>query len=439
VLFVALLWLAFAKPQIAFIVIVVSMALPFVWTPSIGGVFLAPPEIGGIVFLIVGVVRKWWFHVTIIDKILAAYIVVSIISAVVNQEALTLVQFNLQSVALPYFGWRMLFTSSDRVRALVLPCVLCVGAAVAITGLIEFLYGSGLFTHTLVNPKLANWAHTYLRLGHVRITSSFGQPIALGMFLLIPIGFAFSSTTRPRLIALSVLLPAEILTLSRGPWVGTLTLILLLLPLIGKKVKTSSLVASAVVLIAFVVVFAHPVGSVLSSTTEQGTSENANAIYRVDLLQTSFSNARLLGNPFDVESSSNLYGQAGFKDVASWFAGTLGRMGWLGVMCLLAFVGAAIVALWRGYMYSSRTLIIIAAVVLAQMVALTTAPPITNYNAFLWFTIACLSSWFINRNGEMRISPTYTQLYHRGTSADGANPAVPRTRLASHAKSDQTS
>jgi hypothetical protein len=398
-LFGALLWLALAQPRIACVVIVVWMALPFTWTPSVGGIFLDPAEVGGIIFLTTGLVRHWRFRPTIVDGILAAYISISIIAAITNQEAFTLVQFNLQSVAVPYVGWRLLFSSDTGSREIVIPCLLAVGTAVAILGLIEFVHGSGLFIHVFVNPRLATWAHTYFRLGHLRIAGPFAQPIAMGMFLLIPIGFAIVGTSRLRLAALLVLLPAEILTLSRGPWVGMIVLSLLLLPLIFRKTQRAHLVGGFIVLAACAVAFGHPIEAVLASTTQQGSGDNANAAYRVNLLQTSVSEARLLGNPYDAESISSLYGQAGFKDVASWYAETLGQTGWLGLLCLLAFAGAAILALWRGYRHRLLTLTMLAAVSLAQMIALTTAPPIANYNAFFWLTIACLSSWFVNSRG----------------------------------------
>jgi hypothetical protein len=394
VLLAALLWLALARPATAFVVVVAWMALPFIWTPSPGGHFLVPAEVGGIIFLVTGVIRKRWFRVNAIDYIVMAYVLTSILSMIANSESVALVQNNLQALVVPYVGWRMLFSSSSRARRLVAPCLLGVGTAVATAGIIELLIGSNPFIHIFVNPQLASWAQTYTRVGLVRISSSFGQPIALGTFLLIPIGLALAAAGRLRLVLLAILLPAEIFTLSRGAWLGTILLVLLMVPLFTKTARKGSLVAGFALVVACVILFAHPISTVLSSSLQQGTPENTNATYRANLLSTSVTNARLLGNPYTAGNGGSLYGQAGFVDVASWYALTLGETGWLGLISLLALAGAASAALRRGYKQHSVPLVALAAVTLAQMAALTSAPPITNYRDFLWLTVACLATWF---------------------------------------------
>jgi hypothetical protein len=130
----------------------------------------------------------------------------------------------------------------------------------------------------------------------------------------------------------------------------------------------------------------------LSSTSQTGTTENANAVYRANLLSTSVTNGRILGNPYSAGNVGSLYGQAGFVDVASWYALTLGETGWLGLFSLLALVAVSVMALRRGYLQKNVLLITFAAIVIAQMLALVSAPPITNYRDFLWLSVACLST-----------------------------------------------
>ena len=293
----------------------------------------------------------------------------------------------------------MLLANNARARSLVIPILIAVGSIAAVVGILEFFHGTGLFIHGPVDPRLSSWAHTYLRSGHVRVTSSFGQPIAFGMFLLIPLGLALTGTGRMRLVALALLLSAQVFTLSRGPWLATVVLFLLLLPLLGGRMNASFL-GIIVLLLVSAVVFAKPVTNVLSASTEQGNSVNSNGVYRANLLQTSFSQGSLLGKPFDVNSPSALYGQVGFKDVASWYALTIGERGWIGIICLVALFGVAITALVRGYRNHARMLIAMAAIAMSQMVALITAPTITNYRSFFWLSIACMATWYLNGSAE---------------------------------------
>jgi hypothetical protein len=402
VLFSGLLWLAYAQPVVAFVLIVATMAFPYTWTPSVGGHFLTPSTIGGVVFVLTGLMRGRWFRLNAVDWIVVAYVLTSVLSLIANSsDGLAFLQPNFENILMPYVGWRMLLAHDRSVRKTVIPCLLAVGTGVAVVGIVEFLHGSGLFIHAFVDPRLSAWAHTYLRSGQVRIAGPFGQPLALGMFLLIPLGFATTLTGRRRLAVLSLLLSAEILTLSRGPWLGVIVLSLLLLPMLAKRLKRTSLIGVFVLLLICLAVFSGPVGNVLSQTTQQGTEINSNGIYRANLLQTSVAQAHLLGNPVNTGSEGSLE-EAGFKDVASWYAQTLAGQGWVGIACLFALVGVAMTALSRGYRYNLLMLTILAAITLAQLVALVTAPPITNYRAFLWLTIACLATWFVDKRGEMR-------------------------------------
>ena len=85
ILGVALFWLALARPAIAFIVVVACMALPFPWTPSPGGHFLLPAELGGMVFIVTGVIRKRWFRLNAIDYIVMAYVFTFLLSAIAER------------------------------------------------------------------------------------------------------------------------------------------------------------------------------------------------------------------------------------------------------------------------------------------------------------------------------------------------------------------
>ena len=45
-------------------------------------------------------------------------------------------------------------------------------------------------------------------------------------------------------------------------------------------------------------------------------------------------------------------------------------------------------------------LIAMAAIAMSQMVALITAPTITNYRSFFWLSIACMATWYLNGSAE---------------------------------------
>jgi hypothetical protein len=145
ILVVTFFWLALDRPASAFVVVVVWMALPFIWTPSPAGHFLVPAEVGGVIFLITGIVRKRWFRFNAIDYILLLYVGTSVLSTVANGESPALIQNNMQALLVPYIGWRMLLASCPQARNLVIPCVLTVGTIVAACGLVEVLIGSNPF------------------------------------------------------------------------------------------------------------------------------------------------------------------------------------------------------------------------------------------------------------------------------------------------------
>jgi hypothetical protein len=426
--FIAIIVLAFAYPVAIFIAGIALMAFPYTWTPSADGHFITSSTIGGAALFISGLANKRWFRFNTVDWVVVAYVFTSVIALIANpSDGAEFLQPSFEEILLPYIGWRMLLANNVSARKLVIPCLVAVGGVTALMGILEFFHGTGLFIHGPVDPRLSSWAHTYLRSGHVRIASSFGQPIAFGMFLLIPLALALTGTGRMRLIALALLLSAQVFTLSRGPWLATVVLFLLLLPLLAGRMNTS-FIGVIILLLISTAVFAKPIAGVLSASTEQGNSVNSNGIYRANLLQTSFSQASLLGKPFDVNSPSALYGQVGFKDVASWYALTIGERGWIGIACLLALFGAAATALLRGYRYRSRMLITMAAIVISQMVALITAPTITNYRSFFWLSIACLSTWYLNGsaepNGVRTISETdAAEESLRGQSPHGYQPA----------------
>ena len=171
-LFAALLWLAFARPLIAFVVVLTTMAFPYTWTPTFGGHFLTPSTIGGVAFLLTGIMRRRWFTLNVVDWAVLAYVLTSVLSFIANgSDGLASVQPNVENVLIPYIGWRMLFTNDSSVRGALIPCLITVGTAVAAVGIIEFLAGSGLFIHALVDPRLSSWAHTYFR---IRADTNYG-------------------------------------------------------------------------------------------------------------------------------------------------------------------------------------------------------------------------------------------------------------------------
>ena len=310
---IAIIVLAFVYPVGVFVAGIALMAFPYTWTPTAGGHFVTSSTIGGAALFISGLANKRWFRLNAVDWIVTAYVFTSVIALIANPgDGPEFLQPSFEEILLPYIGWRMLLANNARARSLVIPILIAVGSIAAVVGILEFFHGTGLFIHGPVDPRLSSWAHTYLRSGHVRVTSSFGQPIAFGMFLLIPLGLALTGTGRMRLVALALLLSAQVFTLSRGPWLATVVLFLLLLPLLGGRMNASFL-GIIVLLLVSAVVFAKPVTNVLSASTEQGNSVNSNGVYRANLLQTSFSQGSLLGKPFDVNSPSALYGQVGLR------------------------------------------------------------------------------------------------------------------------------
>ena len=130
------------------------------------------------------------------------------------------------------------------------------------------------------------------------------------MFLLIPLAFALARRGRWNLAAAGVILTAEALTYSRGPWLGALVVLL------SSRTGSRPDPAIAAALIA-TAIFVGPIHRILLESGSASTEAGHNTFYRLGLLTQAFHHISVLGHPFtDLQNAIPNY-----PDVTSLLAG----------------------------------------------------------------------------------------------------------------------
>ncbi|MDO8903157.1 O-antigen ligase family protein [Hydrogenophaga sp.] len=135
------------------------------------------------------------------------------------------------------------------------------------------------------------WGLYLMRSGWLRPTVSLGQPIALGYVIVVGAGcylFIKNLIPQPRYRLMGALLLAVgvFASLSRGPWVGAL-LLMIVFTLFGEKPVKNVLYLFMIVFVAFVILNVIPQGQVvLNMLPFIGEVDEFNVQYRVDLFST---------------------------------------------------------------------------------------------------------------------------------------------------------
>jgi hypothetical protein len=236
---------------------------------------------------------------------------------------------------------------------------------------------------------VTTWNVAEYRDGHLRALSTFGHPIAFGMFLVIPFAFALARGGFWNLAAAGIMLVAEVLTYSRDAWIGCLLVVVLLA---GRR--RPRIVAAAIALIA-AGMLVGPVHRLLTESSTGSTEAGQTTYYRIGLLTEAFHKMTLLGHPFtDLQSALPNY-----PDVTSLLAGTMIQTGLVGLFELILIACLALAALVDARRINDHEYQAATAALTAQLVGLSSVALITNFQFFFWALVALVATLYQRAGG----------------------------------------
>jgi len=374
-------------PGLAVVLGLAAMALPYTWGPQVPKLGFGSGILVGFLLVIACVPTLRSFRPNALDLTVLAFALTPAAIAAWEGQPFHITYWIAPTVTLPYFGFRLLFNATDA-RRLFAPAMIWIGVVVSLIGIWEGLIGHnplvrpGVVTYLSGGRYVTAWNVPDYRDGHLRALSTFGHPIAFGMFLLIPLAFALARGGGWNLVAAGIILVAVAFTYSRGPWVGTLVVLVLLVGRsYGRILAVAGVVISAAVLVG-------PVNHVILQSTSASTAAGQTADYRIGLLTRAFHGISVLGHPFtDIQGAIPNY-----PDVTSLLAGTIIETGMIGVAELAVIFFLAIAAYVDARRHSDSDYRGAAAALTAQLVGLLAVTLITNYEFFFWVLVAYVAT-----------------------------------------------
>jgi hypothetical protein len=378
------------RPGIFGLALVAMLFVPWTWSPSIGHtearpmVLLAlPAALAGAVILL----PRGRLRLCVLDYLLVAVFASAVLSELATGAAALGSYAESRSwfegALLSYISFRLILAAWPRMITKLPNALMITGAGLSLFAIWEELKGTSLLVHSsLNNPMFAGWEVTNSRAGGVRVDATMGHPLAFGSFLVIPIVFAFAQRRWLLLVLLAV---GEVLTLSRGPYVATIVGVLLCSLLIGRVGRLWVLIA----VIGVMALFVGPVRTSVTNSFQAGTGEQANAVYRSDLLRTSITSLTLWGKP--TGESTELFagqGQYALHDVTSELALLSARQGMLGFALWVGFLAAFIYAIREARKRGDTLLLLLGVALVSEWIALLSVALITNFQDVFWLTVA---------------------------------------------------
>jgi hypothetical protein len=377
--------------------LVVSLLFPYVWSPNVVGgptpvvVLIAYPGalVAGVVLLSSGRLRANWFDALVIGLAVSAFVSESMTS---HGHRYTVEL--LKAGVLPYAAFRLVFAAWPSAMSKLPEALLWVGVAASALAAWEVVAGGNPFLHGPVNPALARWAVNIHRGGLIRAAATFGHPIALGSFLVVPIVIAFA---RRRWRMLAVLAVGELLTLSRGPWIAAILAVLLYAIL----TKGFQRVWVLVVVLSVVGLFVGPVRNVVSASFQSGTVEQANAAYRTQLIGSTLGSLTVWGDPTPDTVPSYLLSQLRPTDMTSEPALIASKQGVGGLVLWLGLLAALVAATATALRRRDYLLLSLAVAALGVWTAMLSVALITTLAATFWLVVACVATlWSADRAAD---------------------------------------
>jgi hypothetical protein len=385
--------ISWVRPKFAIGVGLALTALPYAWSPTIFSITVAPALVVTSVWIGVSLLQGGrTFHLHRMDLAVAAFVVAPALSAYIVSYPYTQFWYTIGTVAIPYMGARLFLSSDSLDLTDVLPAVLVgVGCAVSLLAFFEVATGNNPATSILTNPDLSQWTEQISRAGVVRAQATFGHPIALGAFLLMPIGFAAAWPRRRLWWALPILLTALLLTFSRGPWIGLVVMLGVIFLTEASINRRYRGIGGLILLVGALAWLVGPVHEVIQASFSPGTVEAGNASYRSQLIETAFHHLTLAGTPVSQSETAELV--PGLQDLTSTLALTILRTGILGLAALVALTYCVVESVIRAARWGDARLRAIGVVLIGQLIVLLTVALITNYQYVFWMCVALLGAY----------------------------------------------
>jgi hypothetical protein len=371
-----------AKPGAATVLALAVMALPYTWAPDLPKMGAGFGLVVGLLLLVAFLPGISGFRVNALDLAVVAFAVTPALISFLQGQPFHATQWIAPATLFPYLGFRVLFTDG-RARSAFAPSMIVAGVLVGLVGVWESIVGRNPIVAAAA-PRytdtgyVTTWNIPLHRAGHLRAESTFGHPIAFGMFLLIPLAFALARPGRRYLVAAGVILAACAVTYSRGPWLAACVVIALMVGWGRVRVTLSALVAGAAA------VAIGPVRQVILESGQSTTEAGHNASYRLGLLGEALHHLTFLGHPFaDLQTSI-----PNFPDVASLLAATIIQTGAVGVLELGVIALLAVHGLRRARAGRDADRRAAAVALVASLVGLLSVTLITSYQFFFWALVA---------------------------------------------------
>jgi O-antigen ligase len=216
-----------------------------------------------------------------------------------------------------------------------------------------------LLYSTLKDALNINWAlGNYLsRGGDLRAMASFGQPIVLGYVMVITLGFclfvAKSIKSRiVRLFGLVLVLAGLFASLSRGPWIGAVILIIVFIAIGPYAIKRLATLAIAVLLVIPFLGQIPGGQTIINMMPFVGSTDQENVSYRVELLDNAnivFRRFPMLGSVDyrDQLASMGMTQGEGIVDVVNSYIGIVLEYGLVGLSLFLGFFWLVLLSIYR--------------------------------------------------------------------------------------------
>lgn len=400
--FVVILFIAAANivPRFTLVVSVVAMAYPYSRSPDVPKLGVGVAMVIGLLLIVAYSHRMTSLRLNLLDWAVIAFAVTPAMIMFVEAIPVPRTIWLAPAITFPYFGFRLLF-QDRRARDLFPAAVVALGTVLGALGVYEALSGRNPFvapaTQKYIDGQtVTTWDIPLHRAGLLRAASTFGHPIAFGMFLLIPLAFAMSRSGWRYAVATWVILAGEAATLSRGPWLGAIAIIVLLSGLSGRRALAIG--GCAVIAATF-----GPIHKLLTNSSDTTAAHNAH--YRVGLLQQAFHHVTLAGNPtIDITKAIPNY-----SDVTSLVAVTSVRTGAIGLTELAALAYLAVSALRRARRSDDRNRKAGTAALIGLLIGLLAVTLITSFQFYLWVVAAYVAASYRTRTTSRRYAHAPSQ------------------------------
>ena len=294
------------------------------------------------------------------DKALLAYLLLSVMIFLREENFTNLMRqffYMFIDVFLPYFVISRSLKDSQSFRDAILSLVLAI-MVLAPLAIFESLKHWLLYASVKASLGLEDGMTGYLgRDGILRAITSTGQPIVLGYLMVVGLGLYFflqPSIKKKfnRRIGLALLITGLIAPLSRGPWVGSLVL-LIVFTITGRKPARRLMSMAMAALIIFPLLTIVPGGDRLINLLPFiGSMDKGSVDYRSDLLTNSMiviqRNLWFGSNNFlDTPEMEALRQGEGIIDIVNSYIGITLEYGVVGLGLFVSFFALVLLGIFR--------------------------------------------------------------------------------------------